>query len=118
MTHLSSPTSSPSPNGSCGVGSGDATSSQSKLDEEGSDQEDFVRGGGGSDIIETTCRQPLTNGFKATNRVRKFAKDSFEEASLWDAFCTYVCYAFLVIVGYVNDIIRPRTTLEKNREVS
>jgi len=49
---------------------------------------------------------------------RKQAGESFEECSFWDAFCTYMCYAFLVIVGYINDVIRPRANQEKNRQVS
>lgn len=49
---------------------------------------------------------------------RKRAGESFEECSLWDAFCTYLCYAVLVLVGYVNDFVRPRTAKEKHRDVS
>ncbi len=52
-----------------------------------------------------------------THEVRKRAGESFEECSLWDAFCTYLCYAVLVIVGYVNDLVRPRTANEKHRDV-
>lgn len=51
------------------------------------------------------------------HEVRKRAGESFEECSLWDAFCTYLCYAVLVLVGYVNDLLRPRTATEKHREV-
>lgn len=55
--------------------------------------------------------------FKKHYEVRKRAGESFEECSLWDAFCTYLCYAVLVLVGYVNDLVRPRTAKEKHRDV-
>jgi serine palmitoyltransferase len=42
-------------------------------------------------------------------------QESFEECSLLDAIYTYLCYTFLILVGYVNDLIRPRAAKEKNR---
>jgi hypothetical protein len=65
----------------------------------------------------TTKYEALDDNFWSRKGKRRQAKESFEECSLWDAFCTYMCYAFLVIVGYINDIFRPRANQEKNRQV-
>lgn len=43
--------------------------------------------------------------------------ESFEQCSLLDALYTYLCYSFLVIVGYINDLLRPRESTEKFRSV-
>ena len=48
---------------------------------------------------------------------KKAVSESFEPCSYLDAFYTYLCYAVLAIVGYVNDIVRPRASAEKNRQV-
>jgi len=34
-----------------------------------------------------------------------------------DAILTYLCYLVILIVGYVNDFIRPETSREKHRAV-
>lgn len=51
-------------------------------------------------------------------RAKREIHESFEQCSYWDAFCTYMCYFVLVVVGYANDIIRPLAEKEKNRNVS
>lgn len=42
----------------------------------------------------------------------------FEQCSYWDAFCTYICYFVLFVVGYANDLIRPSAGKENHRHVS
>ena len=54
---------------------------------------------------------------KKQSRNKKIQEEN-EPCSLIDAFFTYLCYAVLVLVGYMNDFIRPITTQEKNRPVS
>lgn len=118
MTHL---TTSASKAPAKGEKSRDSAAITAGAIDDGSDQDLSVQDEKKVVVSRTIDHKPITsqNGTEenGVKKVRKFAGESFEEASLWDAFCTYLCYAVLVIVGYVNDFIRPRTTLEKNREV-
>jgi hypothetical protein len=128
MTHLTSSHSKAKANGDAPSGQplDPADNNTTKGDEEQEEQdcdtniEDSTRkdsgDGGESPTTKISQKSELLKGMDV--RARKFAEASYEEASLWDAFSTYLCYAMLVICGYVNDIIRPRTTLEKNREVN
>ncbi|CAG7727542.1 unnamed protein product, partial [Allacma fusca] len=49
------------------------------------------------------------------DKVPRKVQESFEKCSFIDAFYTYMCYAVLVIVGYINDLVRPRASVERNR---
>ncbi|CAG7818410.1 unnamed protein product, partial [Allacma fusca] len=84
------------------------------------------------EVTETECKKikgGVRNGFVTGNhakkgsdisklrddRLRKKVQEEVESCSFVDAFFTYLCYAVLVIVGYFNDFIRPRTSQERNR---
>lgn len=67
--------------------------------------------------ISLSTKSKLNGGKNATG-CDKPVKESFEPCSYIDAFYTYLCYAVLAIVGYINDIVRPRAAAEKYREVS
>ena len=62
--------------------------------------------------VEETTKKKLSR-----SNIKKIQEEN-EPCSLIDAFFTYLCYAVLVLVGYMNDFIRPITTQEKNRPVS
>jgi hypothetical protein len=72
-----------------------------------------------------TYGPPQLSYYKDLNGIRKPRKgpptqevrESFEQCSLLDALYTYLCYTVLVLVGYVNDILRPRASTEKFRMV-
>jgi len=76
-------------------------------------------------LLPITVAEPNGSYYKDQNgksipRRRKSnvtVKESFEQCSLLDALYTYLCYAFLAIVGYVNDLVRPRDSTEKFRSV-
>jgi len=45
----------------------------------------------------------------------KVVRESFEACSLIDAIYTYLCYVVLLLVGYANDVLRPRASTEQYR---
>ena len=66
------------------------------------------------ETFETGNRCQSNGGGQRKNVV----PESFEPCSYLLAFYTYFSYAVLAIVGYVNDIVRPRASAEKNRQVN
>ena len=57
------------------------------------------------------------NGYGTVGNVRVDTHEEKEPCPLLHAILTYFGYAVLVLVGYINDIVRPRISKEKHREV-
>ena len=64
--------------------------------------------------FETGDKSQSNGGGQRKNVV----SESFEPCSYLLALYTYFSYAVLAILGYVNDIVRPRASAQKNRQVS
>ena len=78
----------------------------------------LVTRGTSGDFVDTPYVNARGEPLRKRKRIEPRAiSESFEQCSIWDAFCTYLCYAVLVLVGYANDIIRPTASKERNREI-
>ena len=73
----------------------------------------FQRGKGGS---RNRVGAKLKSG-NSENVAHLVHHEEKEPCPLLHAIFTYLCYAVLILVGYINDLIRPRTSKEKQREV-